>query len=77
MQKKILIVDDDPEVVDYLTTLFEDNEYITCTAGNVDQAMATARQELPDLITLDLELPGEWGPRFFRKMSQVKELKKR
>jgi CheY-like chemotaxis protein len=29
----------------------------------------------PDLITLDLQLPGEWGPRFYRKLRKDKELK--
>jgi len=29
----------------------------------------------PDLITLDLEMPGDWGPRFYRKMTQIDSLK--
>ena len=29
MKKKILVVDDDPNVVNYLVTLFEDNEYLS------------------------------------------------
>lgn len=73
--KKILIVDDDPNIVDYLITLFADNGYETCSAGSTREAFEVAKKERPDLITLDLEMPGEWGPRFYRKMSEVKELK--
>lgn len=75
MKKKILIIDDDPNIVDYLVTLFEDNGYATCTAGNAREGLDVARKEIPDLITLDLEMPGEWGPRFYRKMSEDKALK--
>jgi DNA-binding response OmpR family regulator len=75
MEKKILIIDDDPNIVDYLDTLFNDQNYKTFSAGNAQDGLALAKKEKPDLITLDLEMPGEWGPRFFRKMSQDPELK--
>ena len=75
MGKKILVVDDDPNVVDYLTTLFEDHDYDTCHAPDAQAGLEMARKEKPDLITLDLEMPGDWGPRFYRKMSQDPELK--
>jgi DNA-binding response OmpR family regulator len=75
MGKKILVIDDDPNVVDYLTTFFEDNGYGTCSAGDAQEGLEIAKSESPDLITLDLELPGEWGPRFYRKMSQEPQIK--
>lgn len=75
MKKKILIVDDDPNVIDYLVTLFDDNGYETFSAKDAKEGLQVAKKELPDLITLDLEMPGEWGPRFYRKMTQEKELK--
>jgi DNA-binding response OmpR family regulator len=34
--------------------------------------MDVFKAESPDLITLDLEMPEEWGPRFFRKLSKAK-----
>ncbi len=73
--QKILIVDDDPNIIDYLTTLFEDNGYTALTAQDVQEGLEVAKKEHPDLITLDLEMPGEWGPRFYSKMSQDKSLK--
>ncbi|MBW1813331.1 MAG: response regulator [Deltaproteobacteria bacterium] len=75
MTKKIMIVDDDPNIITYLTDFFSDNGYQTCAAKNGTEAFTIAQKENPDLITLDLEMPGEWGPRFFRKLSQDSELK--
>ncbi|MDJ0915442.1 MAG: response regulator [Desulfobacterales bacterium] len=75
MAKKILIIDDDPVVVKYLTSLFNDNGYETVSASSTMEGLEAVRKEKPDLITLDLEMPGEWGPRFYRKLRKDKELK--
>ncbi|MDZ7665403.1 MAG: response regulator [Desulfotignum sp.] len=70
MTKKIMIVDDDPAITKYLETLFKDNGFDTCIADDGKQAMDVFLDQQPDLITLDLEMPEEWGPRFFRKISK-------
>lgn len=75
MPKKILTIDDDPNITDYLKTLFENNGYTVCTANDVNTGYDVAKAEKPDLVTLDLEMPEEWGPRFYRKLSQDDELK--
>ena len=75
MAKKVLVIDDDPVVVKYLVSLLEDNGYQTCTAGDGLQAMNVLKAEKPDLITLDLEMPEEWGTRFYRKFKKDEELK--
>ena len=75
MPKKIMIIDDDPTVVRYLQAVFSDNGYATCTALSTSEALELVRQEKPDLITLDLQLPDEWGPRFYRKLRKEKDLK--
>ena len=76
MAKKIMIIDDDPNIVSYLTDLFGDNGYDTCSAPDGSEAMDILKMEKPDLITLDLEMPEEWGPRFYRKLMKEKELNK-
>lgn len=75
MAKKILIIDDDPYTVKYLETLFQDNGYDTCSAADGVEGYDVLRDEQPDLITLDLEMPQEWGTRFYRKLSKDAEYK--
>ena len=75
MPKKILIIEDDPVIARYLQAVFSDNGYATCTAGSTTEGLDVVRKEKPDLITLDLQLPGEWGPRFYRRLRKDKELK--
>ncbi len=75
MAKKIVVIDDDPIVVKYLKTLFEDNGYETFVAHDGIEAEDLVKQTKPDLITLDLEMPKEWGPRFYRKIRKNEELK--
>jgi CheY-like chemotaxis protein len=75
MPKKILVIDDDPIIVKYLQAVFSDNGYETCVATSSMEGLNVVRREKPDLITLDIQLPGEWGPRFYRKLRQDKELR--
>ncbi len=76
MAKKIMVVDDDPKIVSYLKDFLGDNGYDTCSASDGSEAMAIVRKEKPDLITLDLEMPEEWGPRFYRKLVKEKDYKR-
>ncbi len=75
MKKKVLIIDDDPLIVSYLETILYDNGYETATANDGIEAVNTAKEFMPDLITLDLEMPNEWGPQFYRKLTKKKEFK--
>lgn len=51
---KILIVDDDPDFVEYLRTVLESADYAVVSAGNSDQGMLTLLREKPDLVVLDV-----------------------
>jgi len=75
MPKKILVIDDDPIVVKYLQAVFSDNGYESCRASSAEEGLEVVRREKPDLITLDIQMPGEWGPRFYRKLRQDRELR--
>ena len=75
MPKKILIIDDDPAVVQYLKAVFGDNGYATCSASSSMEGLDVVKAEKPDLICLDLQMPGEWGPRFYRRLRKDKALK--
>jgi DNA-binding NtrC family response regulator len=76
MAHKIMIVDDDPYIVKYMMDILTDSGYATCSASDGSEALDIVKRERPDLVTLDLEMPNEWGPRFYRKMSKDAELKK-
>jgi DNA-binding response OmpR family regulator len=73
MGKKILIIDDDPVIVRYLEALFQDRGYETVVARDGLEAYEKVKAETPDLITLDLQMPEEWGNRFYRRLSKEKD----
>lgn len=75
MPKKILVVDDEPHIVKYLTTFLEDCGYETCSAGDGEEALEVLRREKPDLVTLDLQMPNETGTRFYRNLTKDKDFK--
>ncbi|MFZ5572235.1 MAG: DVU0259 family response regulator domain-containing protein [Thermodesulfobacteriota bacterium] len=75
MAKKILIIDDDPVIVTYLETILKDNGYETLGASSSSEGLETIQHEKPDMITLDLQMPEEWGPRFYRKLTKNKNFK--
>lgn len=75
MAKKVLVIDDDQVVVDFLVNILKDAGYETRVAMDGREALEVMKREKPDLVTLDLEMPEEWGPRFFRKYQQDDELK--
>ena len=60
-QKKILIVDDDPEVRLSLHVRLKANNYDVVFAGDGVASIAEARKHMPDLIILDLGLPAGDG----------------
>ncbi len=74
MQELILIVDDEPKIVRLARDYLEKNGYRVITAGDGQSALAAARREKPDLVVLDLMLPGIDGLevcRSLRKESSV------
>jgi len=68
MNKTILIVDDEPDVAAYLKAFFEDHGFRVITAADGKAGFQSAKQERPDLITLDITMPEESGVRMFRDL---------
>ena len=68
MTKKILIVDDEPDIVSYLEMVLQDQGYETATAGNGNEALEAVRSNPPDLVTLDITMPEASGTRFYKEM---------
>ncbi len=59
--RRILIIDDEPDVVDYLSAVLSDEGYTVVPAYNGPDGLALAEAETPDLITLDITMPGMSG----------------
>jgi DNA-binding response OmpR family regulator len=57
MAAKILIVDDDPDIVDALYVLLEGEGYDVVSASDGEEGLARIKEENPDLIILDLLMP--------------------
>jgi len=56
--RTILVADDEPDQVAFLSTVMEDNGATVLQATTGDEALEMARKEKPDLLTLDLSMPG-------------------
>lgn len=61
MAAKILVVDDDPAISEMLTMVLQGEGFETVTVGDGAEAVEAARTRHPDLILLDLMLPGMNG----------------
>ena len=75
MSKRILVVDDEVDVIEFLKNLLEDNGYGVRTALDGVAAMEQVKQSRPDLILLDLQMPEETGTGFYRKLRSRKGLR--
>ena len=61
MMKTVLIVDDDPHIVELLTLYFEKEGYVVRASGDGIDALERFAEEEPDVVILDLMLPGKDG----------------
>ena len=73
--KRILIIDDEEDVITYLSTLFTDNGYEVTSANDGKVGVQKAIADNPDLITLDISMPEESGVRTLRDL-QTNEVTK-
>lgn len=58
--KKILIVDDDPTICELVSVTLEIGPYHILTAGSGPEGLRMARAEQPEMILLDVQMPGEF-----------------
>jgi len=61
MAKKILLVDDDPDLVEAVSTILESKGYAVAKAYGGVEGLKKVRTERPDLIVLDVMMPGKDG----------------
>ena len=73
--QKILIVDDEEDVLSYFEAIFNDNGYITILARDGIKGFELAKSEKPDLITLDITMPKQSGLKLYHQIKDHHELK--
>ena len=61
MRQRILVVDDDPSLAEMLTIVLRGEGFDTAVVGDGSQALTAVRELRPDLVLLDLMLPGMNG----------------
>jgi CheY-like chemotaxis protein len=75
MGKKVLVVDDDPDVRLFSVTVLEENGYTPLEAANGEEGLAKIKEEKPDLVILDILMPRQSGIRLYRELKTDKSLK--
>jgi CheY-like chemotaxis protein len=60
-ERKILVVDDEEDVVYFLCTALEDAGFRTESAASADEALEKVKASPPDLVSLDMVMPGKSG----------------
>jgi DNA-binding response OmpR family regulator len=72
-EKRILLVDDDAEIVESLRLALESNGYTVLIARDGNQGLALSERENPDLVILDMMMPKRSGFLVLEKMRRTRE----
>lgn len=75
MNHKILLVDDEPDILEFLGYNLKREGYKVFTASNGKEAIATAKKEIPELIVLDVMMPEMDGMEVCRELRKISSLK--
>ena len=73
-EKTVLVVDDEPDVRDYLAQILEDAGFRVRTAGDGIEALDAIRADPPDFISLDLVMPGKSGHKLLYELRKDRRL---
>jgi CheY-like chemotaxis protein len=75
MAKKVLVIDDDPSVLKFLSLALEENGYEPLCAEDGMEGLEKVKSENPDLIILDVMMPKRTGFVLFRQLRKSSEHK--
>ena len=73
MGKKVLIVEDEPDMITFLSALLEDHGYETISAVDGEDGLQKVKAEKPDLVSLDLLMPNKTGIGMFRELRKSED----
>ncbi len=75
MPKKVLLIDDEPDAVDFAKEIIESMGHTVVFAHDGDSGLEKMRLEKPDLVILDVQMPGKDGFQVFNIIKQDDDLK--
>jgi CheY-like chemotaxis protein len=75
MAKRVLVIDDDPSVLRFLSLALEENGYEPLCAEDGMEGLEKVKSEKPDLIILDVMMPKRTGFVLFRQLRKDSEYK--
>ena len=75
MQKKVLVIEDNSQNLYLITFILEKNGYTVVSARNGPEGIEVARQQNPELILLDIQLPVMNGYEVAQRLRQTEESK--
>ena len=75
-QKKILLIDDEQDILEILSYNLEKEGYLVSTATNGNEGIEKAKEIIPDLILLDVMMPEKDGIETCQDLRKIKELQK-
>lgn len=71
MSKKVLIVDDEPDIAAYLAAILNTNGFTATVADSVQSGLEAVDRITPDLICLDIMMPKESGISMYRRLRET------
>jgi len=75
MGRKVLVVDDDPDIRVVSMNVLEENGFTPIEAGNGEEGLKLVKKEKPDLVILDVMMPRHSGVRLYREIKTDAALK--
>lgn len=74
--RRVLLVEDDPDILELLRFNFQQDGFTVITAADGGAALEKARRQAPDLVVLDLALPGLSGLEVCRRLREDPQLRR-
>jgi CheY-like chemotaxis protein len=74
MEKRTLIVDDGDQIIEFVSAVLGEDGYITIGAADGTEDMEKVKTEKPDLILLDIMMPGKGGIAMYRDLRNDEDL---
>ena len=75
MGKRVLAVDDEDQVREFVSAILEENGYVPVLARNGEEAMDIIRKNRPDLIIMDILMPRKSGINLYRELKTMESLR--